>query len=269
MGTIGIPKSGNALIDDGHQRLLNSLVEIGGVLRQPNTRPEALALFREFQNDLRAHMGTEEIIMRSAGYAHLESHAWRHTELINLVNRLIDDLAYDPKVQPLDILDEVTDRLVEHELVEDSDIWPCLTGTGAEILTAWDLALETGIARVDEHHKAMVALMARLRTLPKDAPHAEVEELVTSLARLTELHFKTEEDIWSEGDPDSPLGRDHALDHQRLLDAFNATAPRLLKGELPLDVFVNDFLAEWLQDHIIRSDQPHFATLSGPNMPST
>lgn len=262
MSRVHIPRSGNALIDDGHQRIMNQLVEIGGLSRLPDRRSEAVILFRAFVTTLRNHLGLEEIILRANGYAQLDSHARRHTAMIDTIADMVETLTYAPKAQPMEVLEKISDLLFEHELVEDSDIWPCLTSDGTHILTEWNRKMETGIDRLDEHHKAMIGHLARFRATPDSAPREDIAVQLDSLAELTVLHFKLEEGLWSTQPDESKRNHDHARDHAQLLDNLGVMALRLLNGEIALSTFVDDFLTGWLNDHIVNSDIPHFRSLA-------
>jgi hemerythrin len=257
MGNVKFPQSGNGLIDEGHRHLMELLVDIGGHLRQPNGRSEALSLFTDFLNTLRNHLGLEEIILRTNGYSQLDSHARRHTQLIDRVTEMVETLTYAPRVQPLEILDRVSDLLMEHELVEDSDIWPCLAKEGSPVPIAWDTAMETGIERIDEHHKAMIDHMTRLRSMPNDAPREDIVQVLESLYSLAVLHFKLEESLWTDQCENLKVNDDHAQAHARILDTLGEMTPRLQKGEIPLSTFVDGFLADWLTNHILHIDKPH------------
>ncbi|WP_413203549.1 hemerythrin domain-containing protein [Rhodospirillum sp. A1_3_36] len=259
MGNLQFPQSGNGLIDEGHEHLMVLLAEIGGHLRQPNGRPEAIALFSDFLNALRNHLGLEEVILRTNGYSQLNNHARRHTQLIDRVTEMVETLTYAPSVHPLEVLDRVSDLLIEHEMVEDSDIWPCLAKQDSLQPTTWGAEMETGIEQIDEHHKAMIEYMTRLHNMSDDAPLEDIAQVLNSLRSLAIVHFELEESLWTDQCGDQKANNAHAKAHVEILETLDEMTPRLQTGEIALSTFVDGFLTDWLINHILRVDQPHIA----------
>lgn len=122
----------------------------------------------------------------------------------------------------------------------------------------WQPALETGQARIDEEHRALVAALNRLHeAVDQGTDRAEVERILAFLRDYTVTHFATEEELMLRHR--YPGTSAHFAAHAdlvlRLSDllaehrASRSGAPAgALEGLLA-------FLEAWLVEHILRQDQ--------------
>lgn len=118
-------------------------------------------------------------------------------------------------------------------------------------LLAWDGALDTGIAQVDEEHRQLVQIVNRLhrqRSASADAPR--LRALCDELADYASRHFAHEDalmDAW-------PLDAAQVCAHRRAHRAFSdriAQAQRLIESDAATVVDeLMAFLVRWLVHHI-------------------
>ncbi|ABC22323.1 Hemerythrin [Rhodospirillum rubrum ATCC 11170] len=260
MTTPSLPQCGNALIDDGHRRLMAALASLGEIATRPQNRAETLVGLKGFLDLLRDHFGIEEIIMRSVGYAGAERHARIHTRLIDTLGEQVDRLEFGAAFPATEVVARMTDMLIEHELVTDSEYWTSLDAAERPDLPhpaprPWDRSLDTGNARIDSHHRALSRLATRFHRLDGRADTGHLANLLHGLNTLMRLHFRTEETLWPESDPH------HALAHSHFLETLDHAGRRLLEGEMSPSAFARDVLDHWLVDHIRAADQPRFRVL--------
>ncbi len=119
----------------------------------------------------------------------------------------------------------------------------------------WDINFETGIARIDEQHQALVNLLNKLATCLIDSDAIEIGSTFSGLADYAEMHFKEEEDIWYEHLKDDSWFSSHQKAHASFLPAIVAIKEQ--SDGAPLSEIIEQvvkFLMHWLAFHIIDND---------------
>jgi hemerythrin-like metal-binding protein len=118
---------------------------------------------------------------------------------------------------------------------------------------AWDPALETGDALVDEQHRNIHAVVADL-----EAAGDDVDAIMGVLERLmahVDTHFATEEDLMRrEGFP-GDQAEGHIAEHRKLTDGARDIVLGFRSGEITRGAPIVAFLCEWLTDHVHQKDR--------------
>ncbi len=268
-----IPTSGNSIIDEDHRTLTESLKAIETHLRDGIDRPALIRHLRDFLEQVSGHFTVEEAIMRGAGYARAREHANTHHTLLSTMNTLIGTLENDPPAPTMAVCDRVIDLLFEHELVEDSDYWACLRNITTSVIDPWPEDLTVGIERIDSHHRALAGFLDRLNVPDVKNDRTALVRSLAELLTLSDHHFQTEKQLWSEIDGlDPEFAVQHDAAHASLQESLGRMTPRLRDGSLDLNDFLEDFLVFWLVDHIRTYDVPHFRQIIakvGPQVAAT
>ena len=132
-------------------------------------------------------------------------------------------------------------------------------------LITWDAKYSTGIEHLDYQHEKLFFMANHLY----DAMQRGVEqdilgEILVELVEYISYHFATEEAYMQKHRfPGYDAHRqEHDLLRNRAMDLFDDFG----KGGDALSAQVMNFLKEWLQDHIIRSDMcyAHYLENSAP-----
>lgn len=126
----------------------------------------------------------------------------------------------------------------------------------------WKEEMSVGLARLDDDHKALIAIINRLAAAVEDArrgaPMAPgiIDRTLQDLIRYTEYHFGREEAVL-EATGYRTL-REHQMKHHRFVDdlrELRATRPG--GGDLAYSLELLDFLRHWLTRHIMVEDQSY------------
>jgi len=121
----------------------------------------------------------------------------------------------------------------------------------------WTPEMAIGLARIDDDHKVLVAIMNRLfDNLETDQDDETMEQSFKALVRYTEIHFGREEAVLSVVNyPDLSSHRDdHNLfikDINQMQKEFGDSTSRKEKTKLL------DYLKNWLTNHIMIDDMAY------------
>lgn len=120
-------------------------------------------------------------------------------------------------------------------------------------LMQWDQRLETGHARIDEQHKALVESLNDLhRAMKEGRGKDEVGRILVFLRDYTVSHFRMEEELMARhGYPQAPA---HQKIHADLVAQVKDLVDRFEKGTGTLTMPVMTFLEGWLTNHIQGED---------------
>ena len=121
------------------------------------------------------------------------------------------------------------------------------------ILIEWKTEFETGVAKIDAHHKELVNMINELH-------EAMIEEkgkdflgmLLDRLINYTLMHFSTEEEYmlkyrYKESE-------EHLKKHKELRDKATEFKKNYDSGKTVMYMSVMTFLKEWLQNHMLDTD---------------
>lgn len=117
----------------------------------------------------------------------------------------------------------------------------------------WKPAYETGIPKVDEQHKELVALINKLeRATQSKRAETVVEEVLVKLVYYIRFHFSEEEKLMAESRyPD--INR-HAKLHLTFTHRVAKLLMKLKENEIVSVGEILPFLKSWLMDHILKED---------------
>lgn len=123
-------------------------------------------------------------------------------------------------------------------------------------LIAWNEKLAVNIKQIDDEHKHLVALINELHDAMVQGKGREVMgEVLTNLVEYTQTHFAHEEHWMSTY---GYLGYvRHKNEHDALTKQVLDLQRQYLQGQAVLTMDVMNFLRDWLNDHIMGSDQKY------------
>lgn len=128
-----------------------------------------------------------------------------------------------------------------------------------QIPLVWSDNLATGIAKIDEQHKVLVATLNEAHARLKGAPNKDLlDEITRNLLSYALYHFETEEDLMAEyGYLEACPENEHR--HQEEHRSFSKTVVDLRKniqeGQLVDRDELVTFLSQWLVNHIMKTDK--------------
>ena len=123
-------------------------------------------------------------------------------------------------------------------------------------LIEWEAGLSTGIDRMDDQHKQLIAMINELHAAMSTGKGKEaMGKILNGLVDYTITHFSDEETLMTRAA--YPQLAAHKIEHK----AFTAKAVELKNkyatGELVLTMEVMAFLRDWLVNHIKGTDQKY------------
>jgi hemerythrin-like metal-binding protein len=124
----------------------------------------------------------------------------------------------------------------------------------------WKEEWTTGIAVIDDQHRAMADQMNRIvaaleGAVPSDAPVAGVEGLLDEFVRLTRENFATEEDLMS--DSAYPGYAVHKKEHAMLLAELAQLMREIGQGSSAVGLHTLRDLKRWFVSHVVLADMDY------------
>jgi hemerythrin-like metal-binding protein len=127
------------------------------------------------------------------------------------------------------------------------------------MLFVWNDDYRTGIAAIDDDHRALVNLINDLYEAMQDGSGgALLLPIFSALTHYTETHFAKEERYMIECD--APDQEKHFREHKLMVTKLADLESRHRKGEAAISLQTLTFLRDWLKNHICVVDQvmvPH------------
>jgi len=125
----------------------------------------------------------------------------------------------------------------------------------------WGDIFKVNISNIDEQHRELFRLVNGLYKAWKDKrPKEEIGRLLDGLINYTATHFKTEEDYFDKyGYPETSQ---HKEAHKALVKQALELKEKFQKGELQINIETMNFLKNWLNNHILRTDKRYTAFLN-------
>lgn len=111
---------GHEQIDKQHQYLidiLNSIDEISKLDKE-----ETLELFLKLKNYTDIHFSDEEELMEKIEYPHIETHKMEHSFFIKKIKEIQEKIAANEEVDIKDVSFFLSDWLINHILIRDSEL---------------------------------------------------------------------------------------------------------------------------------------------------
>jgi len=125
---------------------------------------------------------------------------------------------------------------------------------------AWDDKFKTGIAEVDAQHKRLVAMVNDFYdAMQAGKADAVLGQLVNQLVVYTKTHFATEERMMlAKSYAAYPA---HKAEHDAFTAKVSALQAQVSSKQATLSVETGRFLKDWLQKHILGTDQKYVPSL--------
>lgn len=122
---------------------------------------------------------------------------------------------------------------------------------------AWDSALDTGFAEVDEQHKRLLGILDHLAERA-DAGHLlsadELEAVINELAEYARTHFDTEVRLMLDNDCDLRHVQKHVREHEDFIRHISLVHEALADSRNDEGANLTRYLSEWFSHHIVGSD---------------
>ena len=126
---------------------------------------------------------------------------------------------------------------------------------GAKPHDAWNDAMSTGVAAIDEHHKAIVTILDKLATASDLPVMSELaNDALTDLGRILQLHFAVEETYLKKcGMPEQELA-EHLREHYKILEQYaEINFQAMTQGQMRIKD-ISATVKGWAIDHVIAYD---------------
>ena len=122
----------------------------------------------------------------------------------------------------------------------------------------WKPEYSVQIAEIDAQHQRLFALAAELHAaLSQGKGYSVLESCLAALLDYTKVHFATEEQFMSRYH--YPQAQEHKAEHDKLTAQVVTLQRRFRGGETTISLSVMIFLKNWLEHHIVGSDQQYSA----------
>lgn len=120
----------------------------------------------------------------------------------------------------------------------------------------WNEQLSVDIPEIDKQHKRLIELVNRLHDAMKAGQgNAIVASILSELISYTAFHFDTEEKYFEQfGYPERAH---HTMEHDELTRKAKALEQEHRAGKLTITIEVMNFLRDWLNTHILKSDKKY------------
>ncbi|MEG3617195.1 hemerythrin domain-containing protein [Magnetovibrio sp. PR-2] len=253
-----IETSNNLFIDVNHTDLANAIENVKKAWLSYGASDNFTQACASFLEELREHFSHEEIILRGAGYEHLEVHSDSHTQILVLLEAILN-VGMDENTGTY-FLDKVREKLFEHELVADQGYWHLFESEDFAEGNAitWAAQMETGVPSIDAHHKSLVRYINRLAHRIEGGTTNEL--LVSELEQLyaySAHHFHEEEVELTRKGPGASSR--HRQAHLNLLEDLIRTINKLSTEKVPPKALPT-YLGLWLSNHVMAYDVAEFSS---------
>lgn len=125
-------------------------------------------------------------------------------------------------------------------------------------LMQWHDSFNVGVKIIDKQHQQLFALVNDLIVASNTNQQNEVlEQTLHSVFAYTEMHFKTEEELFKI----HPRYKAHCDIHQRFVESVSKSAENFKNNEPEIAAKLLNDLTDWLQNHILKTDIVFFSEL--------
>jgi hemerythrin len=126
---------------------------------------------------------------------------------------------------------------------------------GTKPHASWNEAMSTGVAAIDDHHKAIVTILDKLAVTPDLPVMSELaNDALTDLGRILQLHFAVEETYLKKcGMPEQELAA-HLREHYKILEQYaEINFDAMTRGHMRIKD-ISATVKAWAVDHVITYD---------------
>jgi hemerythrin len=132
-------------------------------------------------------------------------------------------------------------------------------------LIKWNDSLSVNVAEIDQQHQKLILMINDLHGAMKLGKGKDVlGKIVNGLISYTTIHFKTEEDYFSQFG--YPQADSHKKEHIVFVQKVSEFKDGFEKGKLSLSIEVLNFLSDWLQNHIMGTDKKYSQFFNGKGL---
>lgn len=119
----------------------------------------------------------------------------------------------------------------------------------------WSGKYQVGIAKIDQQHKKLVALINTLaKKLAEQADSATLLKVFDDLASYANYHFKSEENLMQEWNIDAEFAADHRHAHASFVQEVTKARNSARNNPQQMSTKTLTFLSKWLILHILGTD---------------
>lgn len=120
----------------------------------------------------------------------------------------------------------------------------------------WQDSYSLGINEIDNQHKKLVSLIAKLYDAMSQAKANDVVgPILTELVMYTKTHFTTEEKYFAQFAYADAAN--HKLEHEKFVLKVKDFKDKFDSGKVGVSIQLMNFLKDWLLNHILKSDKKY------------
>jgi hemerythrin len=125
----------------------------------------------------------------------------------------------------------------------------------------WDDKYSVGVKKMDDQHKVLIDLINQLHdAMLAGKGKQEIELVIKGLVDYTVFHFGFEENLLNENKYPGILNQQ--TKHKGFIKKVEEFQDDVKTGKLAIGMKVNQFLKDWLFEHIMGEDQKYTAYLN-------
>jgi hemerythrin len=120
---------------------------------------------------------------------------------------------------------------------------------------SWNEAMSTGVATIDDHHKAIVTILDKMASASDLPVMSELaNDALTDLGRILQLHFAVEETYLKKcGMPEEDLA-EHLREHYKILEQYaEINFQAMTQGQMRIKD-ISATVKAWAVDHVMAYD---------------
>lgn len=123
-------------------------------------------------------------------------------------------------------------------------------------LIEWEDNLSVGVQEIDAQHKVMIGILNELNdSMMLGQPRDKTKSLLHRLVSHAREHFAAEEAMM--GETGYLRLEEHREQHRELIRKILIYVGRFERGEATLNLYLMDFLRDWLKIHILEEDKAY------------
>jgi len=129
-------------------------------------------------------------------------------------------------------------------------------------LITWNSMLSVGVKEIDDQHKKLVEMANQLNDAMREGHGRDVlGKTLNELVHYTQYHFATEERLMDRHH--YPESAAHKAQHADLVRSIAAFKAKFDQGDVALTSQIMNFLRDWLNSHIMKTDKQFGKALNG------
>jgi hemerythrin len=126
----------------------------------------------------------------------------------------------------------------------------------------WEDKYSVGVKKMDDQHKVLIDLINQLHdAMLAGKTKQEIELVIKGLVDYTVFHFGVEENLLKE--QNYPGIQNQYTKHKGFIAKVEEFQADVKAGKLAMGVKINNFLKDWLFEHIMGEDQKYSTFLNG------